>query len=256
MPDFTVDKSRVRSFWEAKPCGSVHGEAAEGSSEYYANVERRRYELEPFIPRFADFSGAQGRSVLEIGVGLGTDLVQFARHGAHVTGIDLTPHAVDLVRRRLELEQLHGDICIADAEKLPFGDGSFDRVYSWGVLHHTPDTERAAREAVRVLKAGGSMCVMLYNRRSWVSYGLWARYALLRGRLGRSLADVLAHHMESEGTKGYIPSELRLIFSGLDELVIDRVATPYDRRVAGPLAAMTGRWLGWFVVIRGRKPAG
>jgi ubiquinone/menaquinone biosynthesis C-methylase UbiE len=203
----------------------------------------------------ADFAGSRGKSVLEIGVGLGTDFVQFARAGAKVTGIDLTEHGVELVRRRLALEGLEGDVRVADAESLPFEDGSFDKVYSWGVLHHTPATEQAVKEALRVLRPGGELCVMLYSRHSWVAYKLWVRFALLEGKLGRSLSDVLAAHMESEGTRGFTKDELARMFEGLGELQIEKVSTPYDRQRLGPLASLTGRWLGWFSVIRGRKPS-
>jgi SAM-dependent methyltransferase len=145
-------------------------------------------------------------------------------------------------------------VTVGDAENLPFLDNAFDRVYSWGVLHHTPDTARAVREATRVLRPGGRLCAMLYARHSWVSYGLWARYALLRGRPRTSLADVLAHHMESEGTKGFTKAELRGLFAGLEHLRVEHVGTPYDRRVGGPLVRLTGGCLGWFVVIRGEAP--
>ena len=246
-------KSRVRAFWEDEPCGSVHGSAPEGTKKYFDEIERRRYELEPFIAEMADFAGSKGKSVLEIGVGLGTDFVQFARAGAKVTGIDLTEHGVELVRRRLALEGLEGDVRVADAESLPFEDESFDKVYSWGVLHHTPATEQAVREALRVLRPGGEACVMLYSRHSWVAYKLWVRFALLERRPTRSLADVLAHHMESEGTRGFTKDDLHKMFEGLEERRIEKVATPYDRRWLGPVAGMTGRWLGWFHVIRGRK---
>ena len=246
-------KSRVRKFWEDEPCGSVHGSAPEGTKEYFDEIERRRYELEPFILPMANFAGSRGKSVLEIGVGLGTDFVRFARAGAKVTGIDLTEHGVELVRRRLALEGLEGDVRVADAESLPFDDASFDRVYSWGVLHHTPDTERAVREAIRVLRPGGDLCVMLYSRHSWVAYGLWVKFALLRGRLRLSLADILARHMESEGTKGFTKRELGALFGGLENLRVEKVGTPYDRRFAGPVARLTAPWLGWFSVIRGRK---
>jgi SAM-dependent methyltransferase len=247
-------KDAVQRYWEERPCGSSHTSAPEGSAEYFAEVERRRYELEPFIPRFARFREASGLRVLEIGMGLGTDLVRFARNGASVTGVDLTERSVDLVRRRLELEGLQGDVGVADAERLPFESGHFDIVYSWGVLHHTPDTSAAVAEAMRVLRPAGRLCVMLYNRRSWVAYGLWVRHALLRGRPQRSLGDVLAEHMESSGTKGYETRELRDLFRSLNDLRIERVATPYDHRVAGPLATLTGRWLGWFAVVQGRRP--
>ena len=248
------EKARVQAFWEAEPCGVAHGDAPEGTPEFFAQVERKRMELEPFIARYADFPMTRGQRVLEIGVGAGTDFVRFVRAGAHATGVDLTDHAIQLVRQRLDNEGLQAQLQQADAEALPFEDGAFDRVYSWGVLHHTPDTARAVREAVRVLAPGGRICVMLYARHSWVAYGLWAKHGLLKGRPTRSLADVLAHHMESEGTKGFTARELRAMFAGLEDLRIEKVSTPYDRAWAGPLAALTGDHLGWFAVTRGRKP--
>jgi len=248
------EKARVQSFWEAEPCGSEHAEAPEGTPEFFAQVERKRDELEPFIARFADFPLTRGQSVLEIGVGAGTDFIRFARAGAKATGVDLTEHAIALVRERLDNEGLDAELRQADAERLPFDDDSFDRVYSWGVLHHTPDTERAVREAIRVLKPGGRLCVMLYSRHSWVTYGVWAKHALLKGRPQRSLREVLAAHVESEGTKGFTKRELRSMFAGLEDLQVDKVSTPYDSGWAGPLAKATGDRLGWFMVTRGRKP--
>jgi ubiquinone/menaquinone biosynthesis C-methylase UbiE len=245
----------VRDFWEEEPCGSEHADAPEGSPEFFVEVERTRDELDPYIARFADFEGAKGKRVLEIGVGLGTDFVRFVRAGAIATGVDLTEHAVELVRRRLELEGLEAEVRTADAESLPFADGSFDRVYSWGVLHHTPDTTRAINEATRVLRPGGDACVMLYARHSWIAYGMWVRHALLAGRPWRGLASVLAEHMESEGTKGFTNSEMRELFSGLEKLRIDKVRTSYDDQIAGPLAKVTGDRLGWNLVARGRKRA-
>jgi SAM-dependent methyltransferase len=249
----TATKDQVRSFWSRTPCGSWDATAPEGTAEYFAQIEARRYELEPFIGRFAQFRTTSGQSVLEIGVGLGTDHVQFARAGASLHGIDLTDRAVDLVRRRLELEGLSSDLQVADAEQLPLETDSFDYVYSWGVLHHTPATPRAVAEAIRVLKPGGRLCVMLYSRHAWVSYGLWLRHGPLSRRPQRSIADVLHHHMESLGTQGFTKREVRRMFDGVDNLRIEKVATPYDVEYAGGIARVTGPWLGFFMVIRGVK---
>jgi ubiquinone/menaquinone biosynthesis C-methylase UbiE len=246
-------KGAVRTFWERTPCGSWDATAPEGTREYFDQIERRRYELEPFIHRFARFGERSGQRVLEIGVGLGTDHVQFARAGAELTGVDLTEKGVELVDRRLRLEGLESDLRVADAERLPFEDASFDFVYSWGVLHHTPDTPRAIREAIRVLRPGGRLCVMVYSRHAWVSYGLWVRNGPLSRRPFRSLSDVLHHHMESLGTKGYTKRELRRMFAGVDELRVEKVCTPYDIEYAGGLASLTERWLGFFHVVQGRR---
>ena len=248
-------KQEVRSFWEAEPCGVEHAEAPEGTREFYDQIEARRNELEPFIGRFARFEEQRGKRMLEIGVGAGTDFIRFARAGAIATGVDLTEHAVQLVRRRLELEGLDGQLETADAENLPFEDESFDFVYSWGVLHHTPDTPKAVREAMRVLRPGGELCVMLYARHSWVAYGLWIRHALLAGKPTRSLADVLAAHMESEGTKGFTRDEFRSMLGGLEDVRVEKVQTAYDRQISRGLSHLSAGRLGWFLVGRGRKPA-
>ena len=253
-PSAADQKARVRGFWEEEPCGAEHTATAEGTPEFFAEVERTRDELDPYIARFADFEGARGKQLLEIGVGLGTDFIRFVRAGAIATGVDLTDHAVELVKRRLELEGLSAEVRTADAESLPFDDASFDRVYSWGVLHHTPDTAKAISDAMRVLRPGGEACVMLYARHSWVAYGLWTKHGLLAGRPWRSLGDILASHMESDGTKGYTKRELRALFSPLNDLRIDKVRTSYDEQIApGPIARLTGDSLGWNLVVRGVK---
>jgi ubiquinone/menaquinone biosynthesis C-methylase UbiE len=242
-------KEQVRAHWEADPCGGKLTGAHPGTPEFYTEVERARYELEPFIPSFAQFESWHGKDVLEIGVGLGTDFIRFARAGANLHGVDLTQAAVDLAQRRLELEGLTADVRRADAESLPFDDESFDLAYSWGVLHHTPDTRGALDEVRRVLRPGAEARIMLYSRRSWVALGVWLRYGLAHGRPQRSFADLLARHMESPGTKAYTQSELEQLFSGFSDVRFKRFVTPYDRRVAGPLAQATGERFGWFVGI-------
>ena len=160
-------KERVRAFWQAHPCGTKFSDAELGTPEFFERVEAHRYTKEWHIPDAADFAGARGLRVLEIGCGLGTDGAQFAKAGAHYTGIDLTQAATELARKRFEVSGLPGEFQVADAENLDFTDESFDLVYSHGVLHHTPDTARAVREIHRVLKPGGRAIVMLYHRGSY-----------------------------------------------------------------------------------------
>ncbi|HEV2912838.1 MAG TPA: methyltransferase domain-containing protein [Pyrinomonadaceae bacterium] len=160
-------KDRVRAFWQANPCGTKFSDAAPGTRLFYERVEQHRYTKEWHIPAAADFARSRGLRVLEIGCGLGTDGAQFASAGADYTGVDLTEAAVELARRRFELFGLPGQFRTADAENLDFEDESFDLVYSHGVLHHTPDTERAVREIHRVLRPRGRAVVMLYHRDSY-----------------------------------------------------------------------------------------
>jgi len=160
-------KERVRAFWQANPCGVKFADAAPGTKHFFELVEAHRYTKEWHIPIAADFASARGLKVLEIGCGLGTDGAQFAEAGADYTGVDLTEAAVDLARQRFELFDLAGKFQTADAENLDFADDSFDLVYSHGVLHHTPDTQKAIDEVHRVLRPGGRAVVMLYHRDSY-----------------------------------------------------------------------------------------
>src|SRR5262249_18356558 len=160
-------KERVRAFWQEHPCGTKFSDAEMGSREFFDRIEAHRYGKEWHIPAAADFAGARGLKVLEIGCGLGTDGAQFAAAGADYTGIDLTQASIELARKRFELSGLKGEFRVADAEQLDFADETFDLVYSHGVLHHTPDIEAAVREIHRVLKPAGRARVMLYHRGSY-----------------------------------------------------------------------------------------
>jgi len=160
-------KTRVHDFWQANPCGTKFSDLEIGTREFFEAVERHRYQTEWHIPQVVDFSRWRDSDVLEIGCGLGTDAINFARRGARYTGVDLTEASIDLVRRRFRFEGLDADLRVADAESLPFADEHFDLVYSHGVLHHTPDTQRAIDEVHRVLKPGGRAMVMLYHKNSY-----------------------------------------------------------------------------------------
>jgi SAM-dependent methyltransferase len=175
---------RRREFWTKYQPGFRATPAEVGTERFFREVEQDRYALEPHIPEVVRFADWRDRDVLDAGCGIGTDAAQFARAGARYTGLDFSPTALDLARRRFELAALEGAFVQGSVTELPFGDRSFDLVYSNGVIHHVPETERAVREFHRVLRPGGTALVMVYHRSSF-NY----RFTILV--LRRSLAGLL-----------------------------------------------------------------
>lgn len=248
---------QVRGFWEHEPCGTGHlsvGDTPRETSDFYERVESNRYALEPFIHSVAQFTRHHGKKVLEVGVGAGTDHLQWARAGAVCHGVDLTDAAIEMTRNRLSLYGFTSQLQRVDAEQLPFETESFDIVYSWGVIHHSENPAQIIEEIHRVLKKGGRFVGMMYGRRSLLALRLWARYGLLSGRPWRSLRDIVWHHMESIGTKAYTPRELRDLFSSFDNCHIQPILTPYDRRrLPNWLTEFVPNCFGWFLAIDARK---
>lgn len=214
------DKGAVRDFWEKASCGEDLYLPQGGGREQYEAQEIVRYELEPYIEKFAGFSRSRGVEVLEIGVGLGADHQKFAEGGAILTGIDLTERAVSHTKRRLQLAGFESNLSVGDAEALRFQSEQFDVVYSWGVIHHSPDTPKAVREIFRVLRPGGEARVMIYHKWSLVGFALWIRYALCRFQPWRSMGYIYANYLESPGTKAYTIAEARRMFSQFDDVEI------------------------------------
>jgi ubiquinone/menaquinone biosynthesis C-methylase UbiE len=246
----------VRAYWESEPCGTspwITGDKEYQSAEWFQSVERHRYEQEPHIRDVAQFKNGRGAKLLEIGVGAGVDHVQWAKAGAVCHGVDLTDAAIETTRNHLAIHGLHSELKRVDAESLPYAEDSFDIVYAWGVIHHSENPERIVHEIHRVLRPGGKFIGMMYQRHSLVSYKLWVRNALLKGRPDRSLAEVLEHHMESEGTKGYQPDEIRSMFARFQFTSVRAIATVYDRKWLGPMARFVPDFLGWNLAIKALK---
>jgi len=169
-------KAEAVRCWTNDPCGDAPGEP--GSAPYAEALFRiERVEYAPWMQQFLGYAEAAGLDVLDVGCGQGLDLIGFARGGANVTGIDLTPRHVELANRHLAALGLPGAAIVGDAEQLPFADDSFDVVTSNGVLHHTPDMAAALREIRRVLRPDGVAKVIVYHRDSlhyWLSQRLHA----------------------------------------------------------------------------------
>lgn len=195
------EKRRARKQWGSDPAGAVYGSEHEfGSKEFFEEVERHRYQdYAPWMPEVMGFNEHAGERLLEVGCGMGTDLLQFARGGAICTGVDLTPRSIEISKHRFKLYDVPGTFVIADGEKLPFPDKSFDVVYSNGVLHHTPDTNGAVQEIHRVLRPGGIAKVMLYYRHSLNYWGeIMLHRGLLRGQLlrGATPEEIMGRFVE------------------------------------------------------------
>jgi ubiquinone/menaquinone biosynthesis C-methylase UbiE len=157
----------VAEYWDRRPCNIRHSTEELGSRAYFDAVEARKYFVEPHIPGFAQFDRWRDKRVLEIGCGLGTDAVNFARAGAEYTGVDLSSVSLDLAKQRFAAFGLDGGFVHSNAEALEVRPASFDLVYSFGVIHHTPDPDAVLRQARRAIRPDGEFRLMLYAKDSW-----------------------------------------------------------------------------------------
>jgi len=254
-------KAKVQEYWNEHPCGTQFTDLEWGSREFYQAVEQDRYQRQPFMSEAVGFDRYAQRDLLEIGCGLGTDLFQFARAGARVTGLDLTPQSVSLARHRFETEGVAGNFLAGDAENLPFPDEQFDVVYSFGVLHHTPDTQRAFSEVRRVLRPGGEAVVMLYHSRSSHYYIGYPLTMLSRLRNGDGLMGRSEYFRVYDGEsnplgKAYTRRQMRK-FLGRFEIVEQRSFETWRPRLSGfanRVLVGLGSRFGFYVVTRARKP--
>lgn len=166
-----VEIARVRDYWNGRPCNIRHSTAPIGSTEYFDEVEARKYFVEYHIPGFAEFERWRGQKVLEIGCGIGTDMINFARSGAHVTTVDLSDKSMELARRRAAVFGLEDRIrfCPGNAEQLSafVPPERYDLIYSFGVIHHTPRPDAVLDQLRQFARPGTTVKIMVYHRRSW-----------------------------------------------------------------------------------------
>jgi ubiquinone/menaquinone biosynthesis C-methylase UbiE len=194
-----VSVEQVREYWNRRPCNIRHSPKPVGTKEYFDEVEARKYFVEPHIPGFADFPLWQGRKVMEIGCGIGTDTINFARNGAEVTVAELSDESLRVAEHRAGVFEVSDRVQFygGNAEELT----SFvpvqqhDLVYSFGVIHHSPHPERILQQATNYLKPGGTLKVMVYNRRSWKVLWMVLKYG--RGDF-RKTQQLIAEHSEAQ----------------------------------------------------------
>jgi len=161
--------NEVENFWDSRPCNIKHSNAEIGTIEYFNEVERRKYFVEPHIVDFANFDNWSGKKVLEVGCGIGTDAVNFARNGAIYTGIELSKESLILAKKRFELFKLTGTFLKGNAEELDnvLEDVKYDLIYSFGVLHHTPNLSLALRQIRNYCHEKSTIKIMVYSSNSY-----------------------------------------------------------------------------------------
>ncbi|MGB5080354.1 MAG: class I SAM-dependent methyltransferase [Burkholderiales bacterium] len=169
-------QERVRAYWNSRPCDSDLSDRDWLSREYFLDIERRRYGLQPHIPEIISRIDWSGKRVLEIGAGVGTDARTIIGKGGVYTGINVDRGSTDAASQALRAFSLPGTVLECDATSLVFPDSTFDFVYSFGVLHHIPEVGKAVSEIHRVLRPGGELLVMLYNRSS-INYAVEIMFA-------------------------------------------------------------------------------
>jgi SAM-dependent methyltransferase len=200
MPNFSqANIDDVRQYWDRRPCNIRHSPQSVGTRAYFDEVEARKYFVEPHIPRFAEFERWRGKKVLEIGCGIGTDTVNFARHGAAVTAVDLSANSLEIARQRVEVYGLGDRVRFfsGSAEELTsfVPKQTYDLIYSFGVIHHTPHPERVLDQVRQYAGAGSTLKVMVYHRYSWKV--LWIAVGYGKGQFWHTV-ELVAQHSEAQ----------------------------------------------------------
>ena len=233
MSDFAnISVEAVRDYWNRRPCNIRHSQQPVGSKEYFDEVESRKYFVEPHIPGFAEFERWRGKQVLEIGCGIGTDTINFARHGAEVTVAELSDESLKVAQQRADVFGVGNNITFnnGNAEKLTdfVPVKHYDLVYSFGVIHHSPHPERILEQATQYVRPGSTLKVMVYNRLSWKV--LWMVLKHGNGDF-RKTKQLIAEHSEAQFgspvTYAYTKRELRELLGRygfrVDDVFVDHI---------------------------------
>ena len=275
-----ADKSvaDVRRYWDERPCNVRHSPKSVGSEEYFDEVEARKYLVEPHIPGFAEFERWRGKRVLEVGCGIGTDSVNFARAGAELTAVDLSGESLRIAAQRADVMGVSDRIRFveANAEELAaaFEGERFDLVYSFGVIHHTPHPDAALAQMRQLTAPGGTLKLMIYHRRSWKV--VWILATQERGRFWNA-EERIAKHAEAQigcpvaftytrrgGRELVERAGFRVRNVRVDHVFPYRipdyveyryVREPYFRVMPAPLFRRFERTFGWHLLITAEAPA-
>lgn len=253
-----VEISDVKDFWNKNPLAASGIDAEVGTPDFFAKYDVLREQNEPldFSYSLHEYPSFKGKRVLDIGCGNGYVLSKYAREGAEVFGVDITETAVGITKKRFEWLKLNGNIRVANAEELPFEDNYFDCVCSMGVLHHTPDTQKAIDEVYRVLKPGGRLILMFYHKNS-IKYKVFGLMPYLHPRHFGKTRKKLVDEVDGIGNpRGdvYTDKELAVMLKKFSHLYFfKRLIQEFNNVIPQPvLDVFESRW-GWFIYVKGWK---
>ena len=226
MHDITED---VREYWNTRPCNIRHSPRPIGTREYFDEVEQRKYFVEPHIPQFADFQRWSGKRVLEIGCGIGTDTMNFARAGALVTAVDYSEKSIAIAQQRAKFFGLEGKINFyhGDAQKLssfvPVQE--YDLIYSFGVIHHIPDPGKVLEQVKAYMGAGSELRLMVYHKWCWKTWQILCSEGFRFWKLDKFIAKHSEAQSGSPVTYAYSRASVRRLLAGftIDDMFIDHI---------------------------------
>jgi len=258
-------KEKIVDYWDRQPCNIKHSQRELGTPEYFEEVTARRYKVEPHILDFAQFHRWQGKRVLEIGCGIGTDAEQFVRHGAEYVGIDISDSSLNICRDRFNTLGLRGEFLninlLDPADTIPAQHlGMFDLVYSYGVIHHSPDIAQHIQEIHKLVTPGGEFRFMVYAKNSW-------KYAMIQKGLDQFEAQAECPYAEA-----FTKDEIGQLLDGMFE--IERIRQdhcfmynvplykqgqyklePWFEAMPPTMREAVREYLGWHLLVKARKNA-
>jgi len=202
----------VKKFWNTRPCNVRHSKKEIGTKEYFDEVERKRYTAEPHIPKFVDFESWSGKKVLEIGCGLATEGINFARNGADYSGTDLSAKSLNLAKKRFDVYNKEGNFYLGNSEELSsfVPVQTYDLIYSFGVIHHSPNPEKIISEIKKYMDENSALKIMLYASESWKNYMIEADLDQPEAQYGCPIANT------------YTKEEVKNLLSGFEILSIEQ----------------------------------